>query len=394
MRRSVVMHSSYENAATTETPVTEAPPSLPPQLPRQGGPPSKNGSKLKLAVAMTLLIGGVVLVVLHPTSGPRSVLVTALTQPANNAFLLRLKGTTAAIESRAILAPSLSGQQVGTLTITRLVVAGTRVKRGDILVEFDRQAQMRDFLDKQSEYQKLVSKVTEEQAKEDTARAHDETELHQAESDLKKDQLEIQRAELLSQIDAEKAQQDLEQATATLQQLKETFEAKRNAARAGVRILEIQRDRTHSTMQYAQTNAERMQIRSPLDGVVVLNTIWKGGRMGEVQEGDQVRAGISFMQVVNPSAMQVEVQVNQADVLSLQIGQNVQVRLDAYPELVLRGRLEQVAPVGRGGDFSAKVRTFSAIFSIQDHDPRLMPDLSAAVDVDTSSRHAASGGSQ
>jgi hypothetical protein len=78
----------------------------------------------------------------------------------------------------------------------------------------------------------------------------------------------------------------------------------------------------------------------------------------------------------------------------LQIGQNVQVRLDAYPELVLRGRLEQVAPIGRGGDFSAKVRTFSAIFSIQDHDPRLMPDLSAAVDVDTSSLHAASGGSQ
>jgi len=317
-----------------------------------------------------------------------------LTQAGNNTSLLRLKGTTAAIESRAILAPSLSGQQVGTLTITKLVVAGTRVKRGEILVEFDRQAQMRDFLDKQSEYQKLVSKVAEEQAKEDTARAHDETELHQAESDIKRARLEIQKAELLSQIDAEKAQQDLEQATVTLQQLKETFEVKRSAAGAGISILEIQRDRTRSTMQYAHANAERMQIRAPLEGVVVLDTIWKQGQIGEVHEGDQVRPGIAFMQVVNPSAMQVQAQVNQEDVLSLHIGQNVQVLLDAYPDLVLPGRLEQVAPVGRGGDFSAKIRTFSAIFSIQGHDSRLMPDLSAAVDVDTGARKTTSDGSR
>jgi multidrug efflux pump subunit AcrA (membrane-fusion protein) len=98
--------------------------------------------------------------------------------------------------------------------------------------------------------------------------------------------------------------------------------------------------------------------------------------------------------VVNPSAMQVQAQVNQEDVLRLEIGQNVQVLLDAYPDLVLPGRLEQVAPVGRGGDFSAKIRTFSAIFSIQGHDSRLMPDLSAAVDVDTGARKTASDGSR
>jgi multidrug resistance efflux pump len=79
--------------------------------------------------------------------------------------------------------------------------------------------------------------------------------------------------------------------------------------------------------------------------------------------------------------MQVQVPVNQQDLLGLQIGQTAQVRIDAYPELVLPAKLEQIAPVGRGGDFSAKVRTFSAIFSIQGSDAKLMPDLSAAVDV-------------
>ncbi len=198
---------------------------------------------------------------------------------------------------------------------------------------------------------------------------------------LRNAELEIKKAELLSRIDVEKAQLTLDQAKATLAQLKETFDLKRNAGQAATRILEIQRDRTRRIMQNAQTNAELMQIRSPLDGVIVLNTIWKNGRIGEVQEGDQVRPGVPFMRVVNPSGMQVQVPVNQQDLLGLQIGQTAQVRLDAYPEMVLPGKLEQIAPVGRGGDFSAKVRTFSANFSIQGSDARLMPDLSAAVDI-------------
>ena len=106
--------------------------------------------------------------------------------------------------------------------------------------------------------------------------------------------------------------------------------------------------------------------------------------MGEAQEGDQLRAGMPLMEVVDPSLMQVHVQVNQEDVLSLQVGQAAKVRLDAYPELVFDGKLEQIAPVARGGDFSAKVKNFAAVFSVQGSDARLMPDLSAAVDVQPS----------
>jgi hypothetical protein len=63
---------------------------------------------------------------------------------------LRLKGKTEAVEKRTIQAPLLAGEKNGTLTILRLTPAGTAVKRGDILVEFDRQAQLRDFIDKQA----------------------------------------------------------------------------------------------------------------------------------------------------------------------------------------------------------------------------------------------------
>jgi hypothetical protein len=42
--------------------------------------------------------------------------------------------------------------------------------------------------------------------------------------------------------------------------------------------------------------------------------------------------------------------------------------------------LEVIDPMGRTGDFSQKVRTFSATWSIMCTDPRLLPGLSAAVD--------------
>jgi len=344
--------------------------------------PPPRPQKWLVAVAIVLVLAAVLGFVLRKTTAPRTYSRVASPIGNNIGQGLRLKGITEAIQARAILAPMLSGQQVGILTITKLLPPGAHVRRGDVLVEFDRQAQIRDALDKQAEYNKLVDQVSQEQAKENAAHAKDETELEQAGSDLSKAQLEIQKADILSRIDVEKAQENLEQAKAALQQLRETFELKRKAASAAIQILEIQRDRTRQTMRHAQKNAELMQVHSPIDGVVVLNTIWKQGKMGEVQEGDQVRPGVPFMQVVDPSRMEVLVQVNQEDFLSLKIGRSATVRLDAYPEMVFAGKLEQISPIARNGSFSAKVRTFTAIFSIEGSDPRLMPDLSAAVDVD------------
>jgi len=343
------------------------------------------------ALVVTLIAA---ILFLHARTGARGAPGSPSAQVTSSPQTLRLKGMTAAVVARSIQAPLIAGQQVGTLTITRLVPSGTRVKQGDLLVEFDRQAQLRDFIDKQAQSDDENEKVVEEQAKEAAARAKDETEIKQAEDSLAKARLEIEKVELLSRIDAEKAQEDLDEAQATLSQLKETFDLKRKAALASIRILEIQRDRTRETMLHAEANSALMEIHSPIDGIVVLNTIWKQGNMGEVQEGDQVRPGVPFMQVVDPAVMEVHVPVNQEDLLGLKIGEKALVHLDAYTDLALPGQLESIDPMGTPGDFSPKLRKFSATFSIAGRDSRLMPDLSAAVDVDPQGADGAGGGAK
>ena len=368
------------------------------QEPAPALPPERRRNWVRIGVIATVLVAAVAVVLIYVSKKAANTAKTASSSlqlaSTEGPQTLRLNGTTQAVQARAIQAPLLAGQQVGTLTITRLAHSGTRVKQGDLLVEFDRQAQLRDTIEKQAQSNDENDKVLEEQAKEAAARAKDETEIVQAESSLRKAELEMQKVELLSRIDAEKAQEDLDEAQATLAQLKETFDLKRKAAQASIRILEIQRDRTRETMLHAQANAALMQIRAPIDGIVVFITIWKQGNMGEVQEGDQVRPGVAFMQVIDPSQMEVRVPINQQDLLGLKVGQKATVRLDAYPDLSFQGELQSIDPMGKNGDFSAKLRNFTASFAIKGNDPRLMPDLSAAVDVQRVSDNTIASGTK
>lgn len=307
---------------------------------------------------------------------------TAIVERKDFVHTVRLHGIVEAVESHGIAAPRLSGQSLGSLIITKLVKNGTSVHRGDVLVEFDREAQLKNVLDKQAEYQDLVDQIKKKRADQAAARAADETEIKQAEDAEKTAELEMKKNEIISKIDSEKNQLTLEQAGASLQQLRATFELKRRAATAELKILEIQRDRALTAMRWAQGNTEKMVIRSTTDGVAVINATWKSGAMSDVQEGDEVRAGYPFLQIVNPSHMQVRARVNQADIVEMREAQAVHINLDAYPELSFRGKLEDIGTVAQISFFSTKVRTFSVVFSVEGTDPKLLPDLSAAVDVE------------
>lgn len=346
--------------------------------------PIRMSRKLIFAACAAVLLFGVPFVLGRRATGPaeQHEEETVRVEKKDFANVLRLNGTTQAARSFTVLAPRLQGAQLNSMVVTKLAPAGTHVAKDDVIVEFDPQAQVKDYLDKEGTYKDLVGQVAQKQADEDIARAKDDTELRQAEDELRRSELELQKNEIVSKIDAEKHQEAFEEAQANLKQLRETYELKRRAAKAGIRSLEIQRDRAQEAMRYAQSNAAKMVIHAPMDGVVVLNTIWLGGRMGTVQQGDEVRPGVPFLKVVDPSRMEVRTEVNQADVLKIQNGQHAQIHLDAYPGLMLPASLEELSPLGHNGQFSQKVRTFAARFAIQGADPRLLPDLSVALDAE------------
>jgi HlyD family secretion protein len=294
---------------------------------------------------------------------------------------VRLHGTVEATQSSSVIAPRLAGQAVSSMIITKLIANGARVREGDGLVEFDRQNQLKNVLDRQAEYEDLVQQIKRRQADQAVARARDETDLAGAEVDVQSARVDMRANDLIARTQAEINGQNLAEAEARLKLLKDTQSLKREAEAADLRILEIQRDRAQMAMEYAQNNIEKMTIKSPLDGMAVLTPSYRSSRYVDPQEGDEVRPGAQILKVVNPSAMRVRARVNQVDLSYLQPGQTAEVRLDAYPDLVFPATFERIGGVGIAGLNSKQVRYFTAYVTIRGSSPKLLPDLTAAVDV-------------
>jgi len=302
--------------------------------------------------------------------------------------VVRLTGLTEATRSHIVSVPLLAGAsgagpgRGGSLTLTRMAASGTVVKPGDLIVQFDPQAQEQTALDKKVEYQDLVEQIARKTAEHEAARIKDATEIAQAVNAVQKYELEVLKNEMLARIQAEENNQKLDEARARLAALRANEPLKRDAARAELRILEIKRDRAKAAMEHAAQNVAAMTVRSPLDGIVVTKSRWRGDGIGDVQEGDDLGPGTAVLEVVNQASMQVRARINQADMPRLAAGQKVTVRFDAYPDLTLPGTIGQVAPIASNGSFSPRVRTFTCVVRIEGTNPRLLPDLTAAIDVE------------
>jgi HlyD family secretion protein len=296
--------------------------------------------------------------------------------------LVRLSGTVEAVQSTTVAAPRLSGPSSNSLVVMRLVRPGTRVRAGDLLVEFDRQDQLKNALDRRAELTDLEQQIRKKDAEGRAARAKDDSEIQQAQSALSRAELEMMKNPMIAKIQAEKNEQALEEATAKLKQLRTTYDLKRLAAAADLKVLQIRRSKAESAMRQAETNATRMEIHSPIEGLAVVRTVWKSSAMAEIQEGEEVRAGVPVVDIVNPAMMRVRVRVNQADINGLRVGQPVKVGLDAYPDLFFAGRVAQISPIAVTSTLNPKVRSFVVLIDVTGSHANLMPDLTASLDVE------------
>lgn len=314
--------------------------------------------------------------------------VAAVRDPT--ARTLRLVGVIEAVRAYSVAAPRLRGQNPGApMVITLLARGGSPVKQDDIVAELDSQEQDRVARDRQSTVQNLDEQIRKMQADQVAAKARDDTELTVAGSDVERARLTVTTNRLLPQLEAEKNTLSLEQAEARLGELKKTYELKRRAAAADLRILEIRRDRARQELEYAEQNISLMVMSAPFAGLVVPKTTFRNGQMVEIIEGDEARAGMPILDVVDASLMRARVRVNQGDIATLHVGQPARIYLDAYPELAFEGRIEQIAPVAVTSSLTPTVRTFAAVVSINGGHEKLMPDLTAAVEIKTEPQRAA-----
>jgi multidrug efflux pump subunit AcrA (membrane-fusion protein) len=218
---------------------------------------------------------------------------TAVIKRGDFVRTIRITGSTEAVRAYVVQAPRLAGGG-GRMVLVRLAHAGARIHKDDVLAEFDQQDQLKQFRDSQADYLAFLDKIKKQQADNAADLAKDQTALQAADDDYQKAKLEMAKNEVVSRIDADRNRLMLEQTAATLKQLRETFDLKEHARQTQLKDLEIQREKAHGQMLYAQINSQRMAIHSPLEGLVVLSPIWKSSSLGDPQEGDEIWPGLSF----------------------------------------------------------------------------------------------------
>ncbi len=293
---------------------------------------------------------------------------------------VRSNGVVQAVNALTMRVPQIENQG-GNLTLTKIIPGGSEVKEGDLLAEFDRTKQIDAAREAQAKYEDLRHQVEQRQAQHRADGEKRASDLQQAEADLAKAELELRKGPILSEIDRLKNEAKLEDAKGHVASLKRSSHFHDIADASDSKILELQRDRQKLAWERAQANADRLVLRAPLPGMVAQENTWRNDSFGPAQEGDQIWGGEPLLRIFDPSEMEVQVTINEPDGAALTEGGFAKVRLDAYPDLVFRAHFDSASPVATAL-LGSVVKNFPARFRLDERDPHLLPDLSAAVDLD------------
>jgi HlyD family secretion protein len=269
-----------------------------------------------------------------------------------------------------------------TLVLTQVANPGSHVKKGDIVAEFDRQYQIQRIDDFKATVVQLDANIKKMYA-DMAVLKHAHTQLvESARADLEKAQLDLKTAEVRSAIEGEQLKLAVEENDAHYQQLLKEIKLVDATQQAQLRATEVDRDQGKLELDRAKLNVERMVLHTPIDGVVVMQSIWRGGDFGQVQQGDQVWPGMTFMLVVDPSSMVINGNMNQVDAEYVHLGQKAIARLDGYAGLELKAHIAGIGAMTKPGVWRPSyMREIPIRLKLDQMDAKVIPDLSASTDV-------------
>jgi multidrug efflux pump subunit AcrA (membrane-fusion protein) len=297
--------------------------------------------------------------------------------------VVRVTGSTQARDFASVSAPMMRGPDSGrALILTFLAKGGTIVKKGDVVAQIDAQA-MKDHVDDiNSQVIQADTDVKKRKAEQAIDWENLQQTLREAKATLDKARLDASASEVRTKIDEEILKLAVEEAEASLKQLQQDLKTKQAAYRAEIRILELTRERHQRHRDRHKVDVERFTIRAAMDGMVVIQTIWRMGEYVQIAEGDQVSPGQPFMKIVNPSSMLVDASISQVGSDEIRLGQPAVVHFDAFPDLKLKAKVYSMGAMATGGwRQNYYLRTLPVRLQIEEMDKRVIPDLSAAADI-------------
>jgi len=267
--------------------------------------------------------------------------------------------------------------QIYETTISDLVREGTVVKEGDYVATLDRTELANKISNLQTEMEKIQTQL--DQAKIDTA-----IELRGMRDELvnmgflkKEKLLHVDQSRYEPQSVIQQAQLDMERTERDYGQLLLKYDLKKQQAVA--KIQEINALQKQNQMQmgiYNQLSGE-FTIMAPKSGMVIYARGWNG----KVEPGSRISAWDPVVaELPDLTDMISKTYVNEVDISRVKIGQEVKLKVDAFPDNAYSGKVIKVANIGeqlRGYD--AKV--FEVVVQVNELDSILRPAMTTSNEI-------------
>ncbi|ODA66600.1 Macrolide export protein MacA [Methyloligella halotolerans] len=277
------------------------------------------------------------------------------TAPAKRGDIRRAVSTTGTVTP--LVTVNIGSQLSGNIGVIN-VDYSDKVKAGDVLARIEPST--------------FETKVKEERAAVAIAKANaalQGAEVDKAEANLIKANLDLDRAKKLVQRGAS-SQAALDEAVAAQAGAEALAIAKANVENARATV-----DQKEATLENAEVDLARTYIRSPIDGVVIEKA---------VEVGQTVAASFTapelFVIAQDLSQVQIEAEVDEADIGQVKASDRVSFTVDAYPFESFEGKVDQIrlAPTDL-----ENVVTYTVIITAANRDGKLLPGMTANVSIVT-----------
>ena len=193
------------------------------------------------------------------------------------------------------------------------------------------------------------------------------------ESSVEMAELQVERAE--EQVKAARAQYEI--AEVNLDDLpppltEEVAELQVDAARASWRTAKVNLEIAELNLESAELNLEKAEIVAPFDGVVADISITEGK---EISTATLATPAISL---VDTSKIEMRGFIDEIDIAKAQLGQEVNIILDALPDEEVKGSVAFISPVGT---IIAGVVSYDITITLKNPVAELRDGMSATAEV-------------
>jgi multidrug resistance efflux pump len=292
--------------------------------------------------------------------------------------VVTLTGELEASRGTTIAVPRMETWQT---TIRWLIDDGSRVKRGDRLVELDNTTITSTLDQKRTALQSAEHELSE-------ARARTNADILEKRFDLDHKRAEMEKAKLNAAVPASvisaKEMRDrqlaLERATNEAEKAKTILDSATRGTAADLRNLELAVGAAQRDMQNAQRSIDALILTAPADGLVLVSDALFEPR--KLQVGDRAWVGMSLARIPDLGSIQVTAILSDVDDGAVHAGDRATVIVDAYPARRYEGTVVSVAPVAQEIARQSLRRGFKTIIKLDRLDDTLLhPGYSVQVTI-------------